>query len=58
LFLVNLRAFKTPYFWPLIPFNAKAMLNTIIRIPTPYMNTRPSIVHPKNVYSQAKIRKS
>ncbi|WP_042145778.1 spore germination protein [Paucisalibacillus sp. EB02] len=58
IFLVNLKSFRTPYFWPFIPFNAKAMLRTIIRIPTPYVNTRPSIVHPRNVYSQSKIRKS
>lgn len=58
LFLVNLKSFRTPYFWPFIPFNAKAMLRTIIRIPTPYVNTRPTIVHPRNVYSQSKIRKS
>ena len=58
IFLINLKSFRTPYFWPFIPFNAKAMLRTIIRIPTPFVNTRPSIVHPKNVYSQSKIRKS
>lgn len=57
LFLVNLNSFRTPYFWPFIPFNAKALLRTIIRMPTPYVNTRPSIVHPKNLYSQPKPNK-
>lgn len=52
LFLVSLRSLKTPYLWPLLPFNPKALLNTLIRIPTPFANTRPSIVHPKNIYRQ------
>ncbi|WP_237706211.1 spore germination protein [Ornithinibacillus scapharcae] len=52
LFLVGLRSLKTPYLWPLLPFNPKAMLSTLIRIPTPFANTRPSIVHPKNIYRQ------
>ncbi|MBP1969657.1 stage V sporulation protein AF [Virgibacillus natechei] len=52
LFLVNLRSLKTPYFWPFIPFNAKAMLHVLVRIPVPYSNSRPSIVHPKNNYRQ------
>lgn len=58
LFLVSLRSLQTPYLWPLLPFNAKAMLNTIIRVPTPYANTRPSIVHPKNTYRQPVNNKS
>ncbi|WP_157037632.1 spore germination protein [Ornithinibacillus californiensis] len=52
LFLVSLRSMRTPYMWPLIPFNPKAMLTTLIRVPTPFANTRPSIVHPKNIYRQ------
>lgn len=52
LFLVSLRSMRTPYLWPLLPFNPKAMLTTILRFPTPFANTRPSIVHPKNVYRQ------
>ncbi|HLR80026.1 MAG TPA: spore germination protein [Bacillota bacterium] len=52
LYLAQIKALKTPYLWPFIPFNAKAFLNTIVRIPTPYANIRPSIVHPKNKYSQ------
>nr|WP_236686933.1 spore germination protein [Ornithinibacillus contaminans] len=50
--LIGLRSLQTPYLWPFIPFNAKAMLTTLIRIPTPLANTRPSIVHPKNTYRQ------
>ncbi|HEX6594362.1 MAG TPA: spore germination protein [Bacillota bacterium] len=52
LYLAHMKALKTPYLWPFIPFNAKAFLDMIIRIPIPYANIRPSIVHPKNKYSQ------
>lgn len=52
LFLVNLKSLKTPYLWPFLPFNAKAMLHIIFRIPVPYTNVRPSIVHPRNNYRQ------
>lgn len=52
LFLVNLKSLKTPYLWPFIPFNPSAMLHIIFRIPVPYANKRPSIVHPKNNYRQ------
>lgn len=45
--LVALRLFTTssfgfPYMWPLSPFNAKALLNIIIRRPMPLSLTRPS----------------
>lgn len=51
LFLVNEKSLKTPYFWPLIPYNPSALLHIIFRIPVPYeSHTRPSIVHPKNNY--------
>ncbi|MGJ9456869.1 spore germination protein [Oceanobacillus sp. CF4.6] len=52
LFLVNIKSLKTPYLWPFLPFNAKAMLHIILRIPVPYTNSRPSIVHPRNNYRQ------
>ncbi|WP_276281948.1 spore germination protein [Virgibacillus indicus] len=52
LYLVNLRSLRTPYLWPFLPFNPKAMLHIIFRIPVPYANSRPSIVHPKNNYRQ------
>ncbi len=50
--LASLKSLKTPYLWPFMPFNAKAMLHTIVRIPMPFTNSRPSIVHPKNNYRQ------
>jgi len=52
LFLTHMRSLRTPYLWPFIPFNPRAMLHTLFRIPTPYTNSRPSIVHPKNNYRQ------
>ncbi|MFD2045913.1 spore germination protein [Ornithinibacillus salinisoli] len=51
-YLANLRSIRTPYMWPLIPFNATALLHILIRIPVPRTNSRPSIVHPKNNYRQ------
>src|SRR5690625_1129969 len=51
-FLANLKSLRTPYLWPFLPFNAKAMLKFIFRIPVPFSNGRPSIVHPKDKYSQ------
>lgn len=52
LFLVSRRSLRTPYLWPLIPFNGKALLHILFRIPMPYANVRPSIVHPRNAYRQ------
>lgn len=51
-FLVHFTSIKTPYLWPLLPFNAKAMLYALLRIPVPFSNARPRIVHPKNTYRQ------
>ena len=51
-FLANFKSIRTPYLWPFLPFNAKALLYVLIRIPVPYSNARPHIVHPKNVYRQ------
>lgn len=51
-FLANLKSLRTPYLWPFLPFNAMAMLKFIFRIPVPFSNGRPSIVHPKDKYSQ------
>jgi len=36
----------TPYLWPLIPFNGKALLDVIVRSPMPYKNKRPRILSP------------
>lgn len=52
LFLVSLKSLKTPYFWPFIPFNGKALMHVVFRIPMPFSDIRPSIVHPRNAYRQ------
>ncbi|GAK11769.1 LOW QUALITY PROTEIN: stage V sporulation protein AF [Geomicrobium sp. JCM 19039] len=44
--LVKTKTLNTPYMWPFLPFNARAAADFILRIPQPYKNNRPSIVHP------------
>ncbi|GGP12734.1 spore germination protein [Oceanobacillus neutriphilus] len=48
LFLIKMRTFETPYFWPLVPFSAKSMRDTFIRFPLPERHLRPSILRPKD----------
>ncbi|GIO22577.1 spore germination protein [Oceanobacillus sp. J11TS1] len=50
LFMVQIRSLRTPYMWPLLPFNFKAMKHVLFRIPVPNSKHRPSIVHPRNNY--------
>ncbi|WP_152654663.1 spore germination protein [Oceanobacillus sp. CFH 90083] len=50
LFIIQIRSLRTPYMWPLLPFNLKAMTHIIFRMPVPYTKHRPSIVHPRNNY--------
>ena len=57
LFLTGLKTIRTPYLWPLLPFNAKAIVQVILRVPVPLSNDRPSIVHPKNKYRQPPRKK-
>lgn len=57
LLMASTRALNTPYLWPLIPFNSWAMLQILIRVPVPFSNKRPSIVHPKNVYRQPRPKR-
>ncbi|MDQ6599524.1 spore germination protein [Bacillus salipaludis] len=52
LFLVKMRAFNTPYFWPFLPFEPKGFLQIILRRAVPGSLLRPSIVHPRNRYRQ------
>jgi stage V sporulation protein AF len=46
--LTRMKSFKTPYFWPLIPFSYRAMRDVIIRAPIPLKNRRPTVLHPKD----------
>ncbi|MGM8214021.1 spore germination protein [Bacillaceae bacterium W0354] len=50
--LTNTKSLKTPYFWPFIPFDAKAMYNILFRVPVPFQKTRPSITHPQDIKRQ------
>ncbi|WP_078382719.1 spore germination protein [Sutcliffiella halmapala] len=52
IFLAGIRSLNTPYLWPFIPFNAKALFMILIRRSTPGAKVRPSIVHPKNRFRQ------
>ncbi|HZH58421.1 MAG TPA: spore germination protein [Metabacillus sp.] len=54
LLLARIRSLNTPYLWPLLPFNAKALWQIIIRTSVPGAKLRPSIVHPQNVKKQPK----
>jgi len=46
LLLAFSKSFDTPYLWPLIPFNGKALLDIMVRSPMPYKNKRPKILSP------------
>lgn len=43
LILTVQRSYNTPYMWPFIPFNAKAFLSLLIRLPVLNVTTRPII---------------
>lgn len=57
LFLVGTKTLNTPYLWPLIPFQPKALSHIIIRRPFPGSIERPSIVHPLDKYRQPRKSK-
>lgn len=50
IFLASLKSVKTPYLWPLIPFDFTALMYFVFRIPIPFSSQRPSVIHPKNMY--------
>src|SRR5699024_6151475 len=58
IYLIRLQALETPYFWPFIPFNGKAMLLFIARIPLPKVDYRPSIVHARDRVIQQNTEES
>jgi stage V sporulation protein AF len=43
LILIVQRSYNTPYMWPFIPFNAKALFTVLVRKPFTQMKKRPSI---------------
>ncbi|AXF55741.1 spore germination protein [Salicibibacter kimchii] len=54
--LVKTKILNTPYMWPFLPFNAKALADLLLRMPQPYKNFRPSFVHPLDQKRQARKR--
>ncbi|MGM9927669.1 MAG: spore germination protein [Bacillus sp. (in: firmicutes)] len=52
LYLVHMKSLKTPYLWPLIPFNLNAFMQILVRKSMPGSKIRPSIVHPQNRHKQ------
>ncbi|GAB2574224.1 spore germination protein [Gracilibacillus alcaliphilus] len=53
LFLASTRSLQTPYLWPFIPFNDKALWQIMFRLAMPLSKTRPSIVKPTNNQKQS-----
>lgn len=47
IYLVNERSMNRPYMWPIIPFDARAVLSIILRQPLLYNRTRPNILRPQ-----------
>lgn len=46
--LLTTRSIGTPYLWPLIPFNGRALLDILVRNPVPAKDKRPSFLHPQD----------
>lgn len=44
IFLARTRSVNRPYLWPIIPFDARAMLDLVVRRPLLYNRTRPNIL--------------
>ncbi|WP_017755646.1 spore germination protein [Calidifontibacillus oryziterrae] len=52
LFLVSVKSLETPYLWPFIPFDPKALIQILLRVSVPVNKTRPKITKPKNERKQ------
>ncbi|SEM99686.1 spore germination protein [Lihuaxuella thermophila] len=46
IWLARIRVLDTPYLWPLVPFNAKAFLDVLVRSPMPIKTKRPRVLSP------------
>lgn len=53
IYLIRTKSVGVPYLWPLIPFNATAMLSVLVRTPVEVKNKRPSIFRPQDKIRQA-----
>jgi stage V sporulation protein AF len=52
IYLARVKNLNTPYLWPFIPFNAKALINVLVRFSVPLSIVRPSITKPQNQNKQ------
>lgn len=48
LMLIRLQVLGTPYMWPFLPFNGRALRDVIFRAPMPLKNRRPVAIHPND----------
>ncbi|WP_134700938.1 spore germination protein [Ammoniphilus sp. YIM 78166] len=46
--LATTKSLGTPYFWPLLPLNFRALMDIIVRSPVPAQNKRARILHPQD----------
>lgn len=52
IYLARVKNLNTPYLWPFIPFNPRALFNILVLTAMPLSNIRPSIVKPLNKTKQ------
>lgn len=48
IWLMRIEVLQTPYLWPLVPFDGKAMLDVLVRIPMPNKTKRPLVLSPQD----------
>lgn len=48
IWLARIKVLDTPYLWPLVPFNAKAFLDVLVRSPMPIKTKRPRVLSPQD----------
>ncbi|GAA5344973.1 spore germination protein [Planifilum fimeticola] len=48
LLLATTRCLNTPYMWPLVPFNGKALWDVMVRSPMPIKSKRPRVLSPSD----------
>jgi spore germination protein KA len=60
LHLSSLRSFGVPYMTPVGPFNFSDQKDVVLRVPHPYMATRPGVFSKLNMFRQRKtsVRKT
>jgi stage V sporulation protein AF len=46
--LASTKTLNTPYLWPLLPFNARAMWSILVRAPIPLKKERPEVLNVKD----------